>query len=76
LSYVIFSNIGTISAKLLLQLASALRPGGLCNRTGTVAYKDQLHKSITPVLAVAGDEDFICPPEAVLGKTCIKLECV
>jgi hypothetical protein len=41
-----------------------------------VAYKDQLHKSITPVLAVAGDEDFICPPEAVLGKIFMRLGCV
>ena len=64
-----YFNIGTIPAKLLIQMATALRPGGLCNRTGTVFYKDQLHKSTTPVLAVAGDEDLICPPEAVLGRS-------
>lgn len=60
--------IGTIPAKLLLQLASAFRDGGLCDRSGNFFYKDHLHKSNVPVLAVAGDKDLICPIEAVHGN--------
>ncbi|CAH2042092.1 unnamed protein product, partial [Thlaspi arvense] len=56
---------GTIPAKLILQMTTALREGGLCNRSGTFFYKDHLYKSKVPVLALAGDRDLICPPEAV-----------
>lgn len=59
---------GTIPVKLLLQLTTAFREGGLRNRSGTVFYKENLHKSSVPVLAVAGDRDLICPPEAVYGS--------
>jgi len=59
--------IGTIPAKLLLQLTTAFRERGLCNRNGTFFYKDHLHKISTPILAIAGDQDLICPPEAVEG---------
>ncbi|KAK1387300.1 hypothetical protein POM88_015478 [Heracleum sosnowskyi] len=45
---------GTITAKLLLQLATAFKDGGLCDRSGKFFYKDHLHKSNVPVLAVAG----------------------
>lgn len=58
---------GTIPAKLILQLITAFREGGLCDRSGKVFYKDNLHKCDIPVLAVAGDKDIICPPEAVYG---------
>jgi len=59
--------VGTIPAKLILQLTTAFRERGLCNRNGTFFYKDHLHKSNTPILAIAGDRDLICPPEAVEG---------
>lgn len=58
---------GTIPAKLLLQLTTAFREGGLCDRSGRFFYKDHLHKTNVPVLALAGDQDLICPPEAVYG---------
>ncbi|XP_060181073.1 uncharacterized protein LOC132610736 [Lycium barbarum] len=54
-----------IPAKLLLQLATAFQEGGLRDRSGKIFYKDHLHKSSVPVLALAGDRDQICPPEAV-----------
>ena len=58
---------GTIPAKLLLQLTTAFREGGLCDRSGTLSYKDHVHKGNVPILALAGDQDLICPPEAVEG---------
>jgi pimeloyl-ACP methyl ester carboxylesterase len=58
---------GTVPAKVLLQLATAFREGGLRNRAGTFFFKEHLRKIKVPVLALAGDEDLICPPEAVLG---------
>jgi pimeloyl-ACP methyl ester carboxylesterase len=58
---------GTVPAKVLLQLTTAFRDGGLCNRNGTFFFKEHLHKIKVPVLALAGDEDLICPPEAVYG---------
>ncbi|XP_052199266.1 uncharacterized protein LOC127806186 [Diospyros lotus] len=61
----VLNNFCTIPAKLLLQLTTAFREGGLRNRSGMFFYKDHLHKSKVPVLALAGDEDLICPPEAV-----------
>lgn len=60
--------LGTIPVKLLLQLATVFKPGGLQNRDGTVKYMERLHSCKVPVLAVAGDEDLICPPIAVSGK--------
>ncbi|KAK1394708.1 hypothetical protein POM88_013764 [Heracleum sosnowskyi] len=61
----VFAEDSTIPAKLLLQLATAFKDGGLCDRSGKFFYKDHLHKSNVPVLAVAGDKDLICPIEAV-----------
>ena len=58
---------GTVPAKLILQLTTAFRERGLCNRSGTFFYNDHLHKSNVPVLAIAEDQDLICPPEAVEG---------
>ncbi|KAK2405250.1 hypothetical protein P8452_10774 [Trifolium repens] len=61
----VLNNFCTIPAKLLLQLTTAFRERGLCNRDGTFFYKEHLHKSTVPILAIAGDKDLICPPEAV-----------
>ncbi|KAL4363974.1 hypothetical protein GQ457_04G012110 [Hibiscus cannabinus] len=58
-------NFETVPAKLLLQLATAFHKGGLRDRSGTFFYKDHLSKSKVPVLAIAGDKDLICPPDAV-----------
>lgn len=65
LKKLVLNNFCTIPAKLLLQLTTAFKEGGLRDRTGTFFYKDHLHKSDVPVLALAGDRDLICPPEAV-----------
>ncbi|VFQ78179.1 unnamed protein product [Cuscuta campestris] len=65
LKKLIQNNFCTIPAKLLLQLTTAFREGGLRDRSGKFAYKDYLHKINVPVLAIAGDHDLICPPEAV-----------
>lgn len=61
----VLNNFCTIPAKLLLQLTTVFHDGGLRDRSGTFFYKDHLHKSTVPVLAIAGDKDLICPPEAV-----------
>lgn len=58
---------GNIPSKLLLQLSTVFQEGGLSDRTGTFFYKDHLGKSNVPVLALAGDQDLICPSEAVYG---------
>jgi hypothetical protein len=62
---------GTVPAKLLLQLATAFQEGGLCDRSGTFFYKEHLCKSNVPILALGGDQDLICPPEAVYGRMSI-----
>eukprot|EP00252_Welwitschia_mirabilis_P011877 TRINITY_DN2639_c0_g1_i1.p1 TRINITY_DN2639_c0_g1~~TRINITY_DN2639_c0_g1_i1.p1 ORF type:complete len:528 (+),score=104.89 TRINITY_DN2639_c0_g1_i1:306-1889(+) len=61
----VLNNFCTVPAKVILQLSTAFRQGGLRNRAGTIHYKDYLGRCQTPVLAIAGDEDLICPPEAV-----------
>ncbi|KAG5522570.1 hypothetical protein RHGRI_034656 [Rhododendron griersonianum] len=61
----ILNNFCTVPAKLLLQLSTAFQDGGLCDRSRSFFYKDHLHKGNVPVLAIAGDRDLICPPEAV-----------
>lgn len=60
-------GIGTVPAKLLLQLTTAFQNTGLCDRTGTFFYKDHIHKNNIPILALGGDRDLVCPPEAVYG---------
>lgn len=65
LSKLILNNFCTVPAKVLLQLTTAFRDGGLRNRAGTFFFKEHLRKIKVPVLALAGDEDLICPPEAV-----------
>jgi pimeloyl-ACP methyl ester carboxylesterase len=66
---------GTVPAKVLLQLTTAFRDGGLRNRAGTFFFKEHLRKIKVPVLALAGDEDLICPPEAVYGMAMSFLMC-
>ncbi|KAK1258716.1 hypothetical protein QJS04_geneDACA018476 [Acorus gramineus] len=61
----VLNNFCTIPAKLLLQLTTAFREGGLRDRSSKFSYKDHLHNCDVPVLAIAGDQDLICPPEAV-----------
>lgn len=61
----VLNNFCTVPSKLLLQLATAFQKGGLRDRSGTFFYKDHLPKSNVPILAIAGDRDLICPPEAV-----------
>ncbi|CAL5326919.1 unnamed protein product [Camellia sinensis] len=61
----VLTNFCTVPAKLLLQLTTAFREGGMRDRSGSFFYKDHLRKSNVPVLALAGDQDLICPPEAV-----------
>uniref|UniRef100_A0A2N9HZG1 Uncharacterized protein n=1 Tax=Fagus sylvatica TaxID=28930 RepID=A0A2N9HZG1_FAGSY len=65
LEKLVMNNFCTVPAKLLLQLTTAFQEGGLRDRSGTFFYKDYLRKSNVPVLALAGDQDLICPPEAV-----------
>ena len=64
---------GTIPSNLLLHLATAFEEGGLRDRNGTFFYKHHLRKSNVPVLAIAGDRDTICPPEAVYGRIIIAI---
>lgn len=61
----VLNNFCTIPAKLLWQLRTAFNERGLSDRSGTFFYKDHLHKFNVPVMALAGDRDAICPPEAV-----------
>ncbi|XP_012440960.1 uncharacterized protein LOC105766157 isoform X1 [Gossypium raimondii] len=68
LEKLVLNNFCTIPTKLIMQLTSAFGDKGLCNRSGKLSYRDHLNKSNVPVLAIAGDQDLICPPEAV-GET-------
>ncbi|KAK7271215.1 hypothetical protein RJT34_26929 [Clitoria ternatea] len=61
----VLNNFCTVPSKLLLQLTTAFQKGGLRDRSGTFFYKEHLCKSNVPILAIAGDQDLICPPEAV-----------
>jgi pimeloyl-ACP methyl ester carboxylesterase len=54
----------TTSSRVLAQLASAFESGGLRSADGSVHYKSGLRTATAPVLAVAGDHDRQCPPEA------------
>ncbi|MBA0776328.1 hypothetical protein Gotri_011333 [Gossypium trilobum] len=65
LEKLVLNNFCTIPTKLIMQLTSAFGDKGLCNRSGKLSYRDHLNKSNAPVLAIAGDQDLICPPEAV-----------
>ncbi|KAK9024277.1 hypothetical protein V6N11_004446 [Hibiscus sabdariffa] len=65
LEKLILNNFCTIPTKLIFQLTSAFGEKGLCDRSGKFSYRDHLNKCSVPVLAIAGDQDLICPPEAV-----------
>ncbi|KAF8095094.1 hypothetical protein N665_0341s0020 [Sinapis alba] len=65
LEKLVLNNFCTIPAKLLIQLTTAFREGGLRDRSGEFYYKDHLSRTTIPVLALAGDRDLICPPVAV-----------
>ncbi|XP_010496799.1 PREDICTED: uncharacterized protein LOC104773824 isoform X2 [Camelina sativa] len=65
LEKLVLNNFCTIPAKLLIQLTTAFREGGLRDRSGKFYYKDHLPGTSVPVLALAGDRDLICPPAAV-----------
>ncbi|KAJ3702371.1 hypothetical protein LUZ61_006076 [Rhynchospora tenuis] len=67
-SKLVLNNFCTVPAKVLLQLTTAFRDGGLRNRNGDFYFKEHLHSCNVPVLALAGDRDLICPPEAVYGS--------
>ena len=56
-----------VPAPLMLQLASAMEPGGLRSKDGGVAYFDGLASATAPVLALAGDRDAQCPLAAAEG---------
>ncbi|KAL5228221.1 hypothetical protein ABZP36_016486 [Zizania latifolia] len=56
LSKLILNNFCMVPAKVLLQLTTAFRDGGLCNRGGTFLFMQHLHKI----------NDLICPPEATV----------
>ncbi|KAJ4820566.1 alpha/beta hydrolase family protein [Rhynchospora pubera] len=64
-SKLVLNNFCTVPAKVLLQLTTAFRDGGLRNRNGDFYFKEHLPNCNVPVLALAGDRDLICPPEAV-----------
>jgi alpha-beta hydrolase superfamily lysophospholipase len=53
-----------VSPPVMDQLASAMQAGGLRSRDGRRAYFDGLAAVRAPVLALAGDRDRQCPPEA------------
>ncbi|XP_038894452.1 uncharacterized protein LOC120083031 [Benincasa hispida] len=65
LEKLVMNGFGSVPAKVLMQLSSVFEEGGLCDRSGTFKYKDYLRQGNVPVLALAGDQDLICPPEAV-----------
>ncbi|XP_023643197.1 uncharacterized protein LOC17895420 [Capsella rubella] len=61
----VLNSLSTVPVKLLLQLTTVVNQGGLRDRTGTFYYKDHISKTNVPILALAGDWDIICPPDAV-----------
>lgn len=61
-------NFESIPVRLMLQLASLFRGGGLRDRSGKVQYSKGLKDCTVPVLALAGDKDPVCPPQLVKGQ--------
>lgn len=57
-------NFHDISSPVLRQLTSVFQTGGLRSADGNRRYTDGLHRASIPVLALAGDEDRQCPPDA------------
>lgn len=54
----------TVSSGVLQQLATAFEPGGLLMASEPRPYLPGLRRAATPVLAIAGDQDRQCPPDA------------
>lgn len=52
-----------VATDVLTQLATAFEPGGLRSQSGQ-RYGEALSRIRTPVLAIAGDRDRQCPPDA------------
>jgi len=48
----------------MAQLATAMLPGGLRSRDGSIRYTEGLASATAPVLAIAGDRDPQCPSQA------------
>lgn len=58
------NNAHAISTSVLMQLSTALKPGGLRWKDDSVKYLDGLSQTNVPVLALVGDQDLQCPLEA------------
>ncbi|XP_010537470.1 PREDICTED: uncharacterized protein LOC104812153 isoform X2 [Tarenaya hassleriana] len=66
LEKLVLNNFCTVPSKLLLQLSTAAQDSrGLQDITGTFYYKEHIGESTVPILAIAGDRDSVCPPDAV-----------
>lgn len=61
----VLNSLCPVPAKLLYQLATSVDKGGLRDRTGSFYYKDHISTTNVPILALAGDWDIVCPPDAV-----------
>ncbi|KAF8111352.1 hypothetical protein N665_0076s0327 [Sinapis alba] len=61
----VLNSLCPVPAKLLYQLATSVDKGGLRDRTGSFYYKDHISTTNVPILALAGDWDLVCPPDAV-----------
>ena len=53
-----------VSPPVMAQLATAMLPGGLRSRDGSIRYTEGLASATAPVLAIAGDRDPQCPSQA------------
>ncbi|XP_022137193.1 uncharacterized protein LOC111008720 isoform X1 [Momordica charantia] len=65
LEKLVLDGYESVPSKVLVQLSTVFEEGGLRDRNGMFQYKDHLCQSNIPILALAGDQDIICPPEAV-----------
>ncbi|XWS37626.1 hypothetical protein CRYUN_Cryun19dG0060900 [Craigia yunnanensis] len=64
LSWQYSNSADDASAVVFMCAKSSLSGGWIRDRNGTFFHKDHLCKSNVSVLAIAGDQDLICPPEA------------
>jgi fermentation-respiration switch protein FrsA (DUF1100 family) len=53
-----------VSTRVLMQLQSGFEPGGLRPEDSSTPYMKGLSLTDTPFLAIAGDHDKQCPPDA------------
>lgn len=67
-NFLVEKKTGPVPAKLLYQLATSVDKGGLRDRTSSFYYKDHISTTNVPILALAGDWDIVCPPDAVYGS--------